>query len=423
MPEGEIFSLQWANAKEVTKIEDFGLYTDPGNKTGFTGSIIRAVFTVELEYHRFPFDKQLLNMTLQAPTSLPRSSVYFITKAQLNPNLQKHNLWDVANVTSESRSKPFVESRDYSSSSDPRYSVAQATFTIHLKRQVTYYLYNYIILEIVLCVLGLTSLFIPAESIDGRLGIGLTLVLAINVFQVVLVENMPSTGYLTDMHAFTIYNTILLAGVCGESIIVYAAMKRVEAKQRIMGSVKALNCRKDVANAAATRIAAVARGHFVRKQLGRWRRKAVSSKRARFSLTRVSRVAEPASDLAPRVAATLGAESVAVRIGSVDTTSPVSGCEGSKASASSIHIPTQDVTIHRHTNARVSMGRLDDRGRELLLSGRDVHERVHSRFRMLQRRAGDAVAEWVVDNLDNWSLFLFPVALAAIAVFSFPGWR
>ena len=69
------------------------------------------------------------------------------------------------------------------------------------------------------------------------------------------------------------------------------------------------------------------------------------------------------------------------------------------------------------------MGRLDDRGRELLLSGRDVHERVHSRFRMLQRRAGDAVAEWVVDNLDNWSLFLFPVALAAIAVFSFPGWR
>ena len=173
MPEGEIFSLQWANAKEVTKIEDFGLYTDPGNKTGFTGSIIRAVFTVELEYHRFPFDKQLLNMTLQAPTSLPRSSVYFITNAQLNPNLQKHNLWDVANVTSESRSKPFVESRDYSSSSDPRYSVAQATFTIHLKRQVTYYLYNYIILEIVLCVLGLTSLFIPAESIDGRLGIAL----------------------------------------------------------------------------------------------------------------------------------------------------------------------------------------------------------------------------------------------------------
>ena len=325
-------------------------------------------------------------------------------------------------MTAESRSKPFVDTHP---SGNPRHYVAQSTITIHLKRQVTYYLYNYIILEVVLCILGLTSLFIPAESIDGRLGIGLTLVLAINVFQVVLVENMPSTGYLTDMHAFTIYNTVLLAAVCGESIVVYAAMKRVESKQRIMDSVKALNGRREAANAAATRIAAATRGLFARRQLGRWRR-TISSKRARFSLVRpsvassVSRVAEPSSDLAPRVAAAVGAESVAVRIGKADAVSAVANREGSSALASTIRIPTQDVTIHHLVNARGGKALPSGFG---LYDGRDITGRVQTKLRVYQRRTGDALAEWVVAHLDNWSLVLFPAALAAIAVFSFPGWQ
>lgn len=38
----------------------------------------------------------------------------------------------------------------------------------------------------------------------------LTVILATNVYQIVLVDMMPATGYLTDMHAFALAETVLV---------------------------------------------------------------------------------------------------------------------------------------------------------------------------------------------------------------------
>lgn len=36
------------------------------------------------------------------------------------------------------------------------------------------------------------------------------MILATNVYQIVLVDMMPATGYLTDMHAFALAETVLV---------------------------------------------------------------------------------------------------------------------------------------------------------------------------------------------------------------------
>ena len=52
--------------------------------------------------------------------------------------------------------------------------------------------------------------FLEPENAETRLSIAMTLVLAINVFQVVLTDNTPETGYLSLLAIYTLLNTVLL---------------------------------------------------------------------------------------------------------------------------------------------------------------------------------------------------------------------
>ena len=58
----------------------------------------------------------------------------------------------------------------------------------------SYYVGNYLMLESILVLLAWITFLISPECTETRLSIALTLVLAINVFQIVLVENLPETA-------------------------------------------------------------------------------------------------------------------------------------------------------------------------------------------------------------------------------------
>ena len=73
---------------------------------------------------------------------------------------------------------------------------------------------------------------------DTRLSIAMTLVLAINVFQVVLVENTPATGYLPLLTLFTVLNTVLLVMHGGHSILIAQAHKVFVARRTLKGYEK-----------------------------------------------------------------------------------------------------------------------------------------------------------------------------------------
>ena len=72
--------------------------------------------------------------------------------------------------------------------------VYETTVTLEVQRECSYYVGNYLMLESILVLLAWITFLISPECTETRLSIALTLVLAINVFQIVLVENLPETA-------------------------------------------------------------------------------------------------------------------------------------------------------------------------------------------------------------------------------------
>jgi len=240
----------------------------------------RAKFLVSLDYNMLPFDKHTLNFTMRLPSTDTSDKACFVTGLRNStvvelPDLQlgagwedgdkpliwdglpeqvsrssrpANQLWDILDFTanpSRSPKDPLFElkSSDWSNQNNPalalrehlnnnlpevmeafiaggEYTVCQVTFSITIARRNLYHIFNYIIMQFVLVILGWCTFFIDPSSVDARLGISLTLLLAINVFQIVLVDKMPETGSLSRLQWFTILNTILLALMAIESIIV-----------------------------------------------------------------------------------------------------------------------------------------------------------------------------------------------------------
>lgn len=69
-----------------------------------------------------------------------------------------------------------------------------ATLTIHVKRIPRFYELNFVLIVMLLVVLSFASFLISAEALDARLGLTLTVVLGLNVFQIVVIDNTPETG-------------------------------------------------------------------------------------------------------------------------------------------------------------------------------------------------------------------------------------
>jgi len=122
------FALRYPNSKEFEIIEDFGMWTVPQKwpegsdmeesmyytavnperkpSLGMTGYRARGTFSIDLNYRRFPFDKQTLRMMVMAPMSMPRSKIYFHTKSFVSQNLKQHNMWTLYNVSVDEGSLP-----------------------------------------------------------------------------------------------------------------------------------------------------------------------------------------------------------------------------------------------------------------------------------------------------------------------------
>jgi len=472
MPSGETYGLKWPNAKEVNIIEDFGTHTnyqilgDPQgcDKTcirtrtdteyygynpfadcvectklpipqGATGMVARGIFTIELDYHRFPFDEQNLDIQVQLPVALPRNKMFFdLSAAVAEPLLRGfngHNLWTVKGIKSITGRRAFIPG--LVPDDDMDYWVDGANITVVLQRKIMNYFGNYILLEVVLCILGLCTLFIPADSIDGRLGIGLTLVLAMNVFQVVLVENMPSTGYLTDMHIFTIANTTNLSLLCAESILVYAATKHVEANNSLRGFMKELfrNNTRDEVERAVVKLQAATRGLLIRKRLRRalnpprkeHPRKPTTTSRRKSTGSVRDTTSSTSAAMAP--SASVGVEHpvepIEVRVQVAEASEPR---RTEKATVVQV-VDTQVANLKWLQNGSTkAVGMKDMRLRQMnireTLQKRDgLKKQAKRRFRQSRACCCNAVAQWIVDYLDAISLVLFPVMLAVTVAFSF----
>ena len=82
------------------------------------------------------------------------------------------------------------------------------------------------------------TFFLDPTGLDARAGVALTLLLAIGVFQLILNDTMPKTGYLTPMHVFVLVSTFWVVLVLVESLIVCELSQRQAVKEAVTAKMK-----------------------------------------------------------------------------------------------------------------------------------------------------------------------------------------
>ena len=69
-----------------------------------------------------------------------------------------------------------------------------ATLTIVVQRIPFFYNFNFILVLVLLVLVSFFSFLVPANSLDSRLSLTLTVVLGLNVFQIVVIDNVPAVS-------------------------------------------------------------------------------------------------------------------------------------------------------------------------------------------------------------------------------------
>ena len=77
----------------------------------------------------------------------------------------------------------------------------------------------------------------PAD-VGDRCALAITVVLALNVFQLILNDSIPKTGYLMPMHLYVTIATFLATFAAVESVLVFRCNARVEKKKEIVEALR-----------------------------------------------------------------------------------------------------------------------------------------------------------------------------------------
>ena len=111
---------------------------------------------------------------------------------------------------------------------DAASTTSAVTCEVIVRRTTVFYMINYILVVVLLTSLSWVVFIMPRDDLAGRAGMSLTLLLALNVFQLILSELMPKTAYLTPMHEFVIVSTFFTVFAAFESVVVRELQTRGE---------------------------------------------------------------------------------------------------------------------------------------------------------------------------------------------------
>ena len=231
-------------------IEDFGFTTVVGKLAAAQGNAgsqpsavanhsigmrmyrVRGTFMANFDFHSFPYDVQQLNVTVQMPWTLPLRKAKVVTRADPKPTKEcdagtpiwsvmcataSAGIHDMNSVAGSFMAAPddpmarwfraamtlppadFLREIQPSAASKgetytPDYEMwSTATLSIYVRRIPRFYEFNFALIVAVLVILSFFSFLISPEALDGRLGLTLTVILGLNVFQIVVIDNTPAT--------------------------------------------------------------------------------------------------------------------------------------------------------------------------------------------------------------------------------------
>ena len=225
--------LLFLNARELDfKTSAQFLWTDVRTKTVTYQTSVKGTFTSPMSFRKFPADQQKLPITVTGANDVGGEYTFAAfwwspVSAQLDERIVKPTEgkdiisgWMLASATANEHKTIALDWNKLAGESDPmrnymsdlvRYyneslgvtmdidassMTSAVTCDINVNRTTVFYMINYILVVVLLTSLSWVVFIIPRDDLAGRAGMSLTLLLALNVFQLILSELMPKTRYV-----------------------------------------------------------------------------------------------------------------------------------------------------------------------------------------------------------------------------------
>ncbi|XP_033634497.1 neuronal acetylcholine receptor subunit alpha-7-like [Asterias rubens] len=151
--------------------------------------ILRTTCRIDVEY--FPFDEQTCTLKLSSWT-YDGNAMDLIVKSENNEytsSMSENGEWEMLGMWATRRVDPF-EGTFYPT----------VTFHLHIRRRSLYYFVNVLIPCVLISMLTVLSFSLPPES-GEKLSFGVTILLSLTVFMMIVAASMPETSFVIPLIA------------------------------------------------------------------------------------------------------------------------------------------------------------------------------------------------------------------------------
>ena len=249
-------NLRFMNARDVV-VTNKHIWSHPSMKLAGANIAVRGKFFTSMSFKDYPHDSQLLTVSFSVSDStgvgVKRSELVWSPVSCVYPHQSTSESisgWKVKEVrgyeigsggtdalvakmvgVSGSLFYSLYRNIKHSMGDDflrlidsevvTEHVVSYASCDMSIERNTKYYVYNFILMIMMFTVLSWSCFFIRVEELHDRCMLGVTIVLALNVYQLIINDQMPKTNYVNPMSRFVIVSVGMVAFSIVESIVVF----------------------------------------------------------------------------------------------------------------------------------------------------------------------------------------------------------
>jgi len=202
-------------------------YTQPASIRLYNDSTIRYSSRINydvacnMDFHRYPVDEQYCEVKFES---------FGFSNKQIQMKWMDFSHNNVNQNISLAQFSFNVQLMDSYSTDYYELSYPGLIMRLHLTRQIGYHIVQTYIPSTVFVILGWMSLFIPAESVPGRVGMGMTTLLTLTAMFSAVRNNVPRVSYVSFLDIWMLTCMIFVFS-CIMEFIVITCFNRSEYKK------------------------------------------------------------------------------------------------------------------------------------------------------------------------------------------------
>lgn len=168
------------------------------------------------DYHRFPFDQQMLSVTIESLKWDNQKVLFNWAKEMSDPTYEarysNYELPDWNLFSFETK----ISNIDYPEDPNP---FSRATCEIVMERKAGFYLWKICLPLFLLVILSWSVFFLSPEDIEAQLTLSVTTVLAIVTFSILINQDLPKISYLSILDLWLVISFVFCVISSIESVI------------------------------------------------------------------------------------------------------------------------------------------------------------------------------------------------------------